>query len=239
MQRQEFRRFLTSRDWLWSQARDLALDLRGLLSSEPFARAYRSIRPYTMSGHTRLRALYDAVNDVTCRRIPGDLVECGTARGGSAALMGLAAKSTAVSRALWVFDTFEGLPPPTHADPDFEIATLYTGRCRGELEEVSALFASLEILETSHLIKGRFEETLPHTDLGKIAVLHIDGDWYESVKVCLEQLYDRVSSGGIIQIDDYGHWEGARKAVDEFFDNRGIPCVLDYLDYTGRRVVKV
>ena len=104
---------------------------------------------------------------------------------------------------------------------------------------VSALFASLEILETSHLIKGRFKETLPHTDLGKIAVLHIDGDWYESVKVCLEQLYDRVSSGGIIQIDDYGHWEGARKAVDEFFDNRGIPCVLDYLDYTGRRVVKV
>ena len=71
-----------------------------------------------------------------------------------------------------------------------------------------------------------------------IAVLHLDGDWYDSVKVCLEHFYDRVSPGGIIQIDDYGHWQGARKAVDEFMATRHITVPLRYLDYTGRQLVK-
>jgi len=69
-------------------------------------------------------------------------------------------------------------------------------------------------------------------------VLHLDGDWYESVRVCLEYLYDRVTPGGVIQIDDYGHWEGARRAVDEFISNRGIRAPLRQLDYTGRQLIK-
>jgi len=175
---------------------------------------------------------------VTARHIPGDVVECGTARGGSAALMGLALKEAGAARTLWVFDTFEGIPAPTVADPDHEIATLYTGAFRGGLDEVQDLFRRLGILDRAKLVKGLFQDTVPRSDVRAIAVLHLDGDWYDSVKVCLEYLYDRVSPGGIIQIDDYGHWQGARKAVDEFMTARHITVPLRYLDYTGRQLIK-
>lgn len=152
--------------------------------------------------------------------------------------MGLALRELQDSRTLWVFDTFEGIPPPTMDDPDHEIAKLYTGAFRGDLEEVQALFQSLGILTQAKLIKGLFQDTMPRSEVGAIAVLHLDGDWYESVKVCLDHLYDRVSPGGVIQIDDYGHWEGARKAVDEFMQTREIRAPFRCLDYTGRQFVK-
>ena len=223
---------------LVSQLRDLVQDFRDSFSHEQFAQVYRLIRPYTMSGNARLRGLYQAVQHVISHRIPGDVVECGTARGGSAALMGLTLKRSGSDRTLWVFDTFEGLPPATPDDPDFEIAKLYTGDCRGELNEVAALFERLDILDRAKLVKGLFQDTLPASDVKTIAVLHLDGDWYESVKVCFDYLYDRVSPGGIIQIDDYGHWEGARKAVDEFMRQRSLELKLRRLDYTGRQFIK-
>jgi len=234
----EIWRRLGSLDWITSQARDAWLHARDSRSSRPFAIAYRTVRPYTMSGPARLRGLYGGVHEVVARGVPGDVVECGTARGGSAALMGLALKELGTARALWVFDTFEGIPPPSAADPDRHIAELYTGDFRGELSQVQALFARLGILDRAHLVKGLFQDTVPVTTVGAIAVLHLDGDWYDSVMVCLEHLYDRVSPGGVIQIDDYGHWEGARKAVDEFMARRGIRAPLRYLDYTGRQFTK-
>jgi predicted O-methyltransferase YrrM len=224
--------------WLFSQARDVLLDARNLLSKEEFAQLYRKVRPYTVCGNARLRGLYSAVQYVVAQNIPGDLVECGTARGGSAALMGLTLKRLDANRRLWVFDTFEGLPPPTEADPDYETAKLYTGRYRVNTNEVQTLFEQLGILSQCRLIKGLFQETLPTCGLEKISVLHLDGDWYESLKVCLNQLYDRVSPGGVIHIDDYGHWKGARKAVDEFLRQRSINVHLRWLDYTGRQFIK-
>ena len=191
-----------------------------------------------MSGGARLRGLFQAVEDVTARGIGGDVVECGAARGGSAALLGLAMRATGVPRDVWIFDTFEGIPAPTVADPDYEIAAQYTGHFRGDLAEVRGLFERLGMLDNARFVKGRFEDTVPGSNVGAIAVLHLDGDWYESVKVCLDHLYDRVSSGGVIQIDDYGHWEGARKAVDEFLVERHISSPLQYVDYTGRQFVK-
>jgi predicted O-methyltransferase YrrM len=221
-----------------SQARDWVMHVHNAFASDPFALAYRTVRPYTMSGDARLRGLYRAVQHVAKERISGGVVECGTARGGSAALLGLALKEVNEARSLWVFDTFEGIPPPTAADPDYELAAPFTGHFRGDLAEVTTLFDRLQILQNTRFVKGLFQDTLAETDTGPIAVLHLDGDWYESVKVCLDQLYDRVSPGGIIQIDDYGHWEGARKAVDEFLAARRIPGPLRYLDYTGRQLVK-
>jgi hypothetical protein len=103
---------------------------------------------------------------------------------------------------------------------------------------VKALFQSLQIDEDVHLVKGLFQQTLPATDIPRIALLHIDGDWYDSVKVCLEHLYDRVVPGGIIQFDDYGYWQGAKKAVDEFFARRGLDPQIEPLDYSGRFMVK-
>jgi len=147
-------------------------------------------------------------------------------------------KECRLERTLWVFDTFEGMPSPTAADPDYEIAVRYTGHLRGDLADVAQLFERLGISHCARLVKGRFQATLPVNAVGPIALLHIDGDWYESVKVCLEYLYDRVSRGGIIQFDDYGHWEGARKAVDEFMAHHRISGPLRFVDYTGRQLIK-
>jgi hypothetical protein len=114
----------------------------------------------------------------------------------------------------------------------------YTGRCRGELGEVAALFASLGLGHRARLVPGLFADTLPVTDTGPIAVLHLDGDWYASVRVSLEQLYPRVAPGGVIQVDDYGRWQGARRAVDEFLAARGLSAALQRVDHIARRWIK-
>ncbi len=208
------------------------------VSPSEFSSLYRRVRTRTMCSNARLRGLYHGVRDVMKNEIPGDLVECGTALGGSAALMALTLRQLGVSRPLWLFDTFEGLPAPTPADPDFEVANLFVGSCRGTLEEVQDLFTQLQIRDQVHFVKGLFQETLPTVAVPQIALLHIDGDWYESVKACLDNLYDKVSPGGVIQFDDYGYWKGTCKAVDEFLEARGIRASLKKLDYSGRMLVK-
>lgn len=209
-----------------------------LVSPSEFSSLYRQVRTHTMCSNARLRGLYSALRDVVSRDIPGDVVECGTAQGGSAALMALTLRRLGAQRKLWLFDTFEGLPAPTSQDPDFELADLFTGTCIGSLDEVRELFHRLNVADDVEFVKGLFQETLPVAPMSQIAVLHIDGDWYESVKVCLEGLYDRVVPRGVIQLDDYGYWKGARKAVDEFLDQRGIQAELQRLDYSGRFLIK-
>ena len=225
--------------WVRSQVADLGLMVHSGWSRSEFARAYRAVRPYTMCGPVRLRALHRAVQYAVASNVPGSLVECGTARGGSAALMGLAAAGRGgARRPLWVFDTFDGLPEPSEGDADRAAGQAYVGRCRGSVGEVEALFGRLGILSDARLVKGLLEETVAPSAVGDIAVLHLDCDWFRSVAVCLEHLYDRVSPGGVIQIDDYGHWAGARRAVDEFLAVREIRSPLRVLDYSGRQLVK-
>lgn len=209
-----------------------------LLSPSEFSSLYRKVRAYTMCSNSRLRGLYRSVRYVVRDRIPGDIVECGTAQGGSAALMALTLRKLNAQRKMWLFDTFEGLPSPTADDPDFDVANLFTGTCIGTLDEVSGLFRRLDVLDGVEFCKGMFQDLLPITSISQIAVLHIDGDWYESVKICLDILYDRVVSRGVIQFDDYGYWQGARKAVDEFLKQRGIQASLQRLDYSGRLLIK-
>lgn len=201
-----------------------------------FYRLYYMIQPYTMVSGERLFGLYNAVLSVVEKGIPGDIVECGTAHGGSAALMGLVLESLGFPRELWVCDTFEGIPAATADDPPEAMA--YTGQFRGDIEDVQELFRQLGILDHCHLIKGLFQDTLPTLGAERIAVLHLDGDWYESTKCGLECLYDKVSPGGFIQIDDYGHWAGCQKAATEFFLRRSFMPDLKYLDYTGVQFVK-
>jgi hypothetical protein len=206
---------------------------------QDFYRFYTMVYDYTMCSTDRLRGLYDAVMSVIENDIPGDIVECGTARGGSAALMGLVLKAMGSKRTLWVCDTFEGIPAATDDDP--HEAMQYTGQFRGDIEDVEFLFSQLEIMGNCRLIKGMFQDTLPYlTDygLGQVAVLHLDGDWYESTKIGLECLYDKVSPGGVIQIDDWGHWAGCQKAAKEFFFKRAFMPELTTLDYTGVQFVK-
>lgn len=240
-QRMNARRTSWAINRLWrapSVIRDVLLDAGEMVSQSSFARMHRLVRPYTVLGHARLLALHRAVRQVVERRIPGEIVECGTARGGSAALLALTLKDLGADRRVWVFDTFEGLPTPTARDRDATEAWHYAGTHRGDLFSVQELFERLGILGQCRFIKGLFKDTLAGSGIGAIAVLHIDCDWYESVRVCLEQLYDRVSPGGIIQIDDYGHWAGARTAVEEFLLGRAPDACLRWVDYTGRQLIK-
>jgi len=209
-----------------------------LISRSEFSRLYRRVRAYTMCSPARLKALHQGVEYVVRNRVDGDFVECGCARGGSAALIALSLRQMGERRRLWLFDTFEGLPAPTASDPDFEIAELFTGSCLGQLDEVRELFQRQGLTDEVQFVKGLFEDTLPSSAIERIALLHIDGDWYESVRVCLETLYDKVVPGGIIQLDDYGYWKGARKAVDEFLAKRAMGGTLERVDYSGRSLRK-
>jgi len=230
---------LRSPAWMLSLAADYTASAWDRFSPAEFSRHYRSVRKLTMCSNARLRGLHRAVHHVVANAIPGDVVECGAARGGSAALMGLTLKElSADDRRLWVFDTFEGLPPPSAEDPDYDIAAPYTGSCAGSLDEVTQSFRQLGIADRAKLVKGLYQDTLASAPIDKIAVLHIDADWYLSVRCCLDDLYDKVSPGGVIQFDDYGWWEGARKAVDEFLAARSLAPELVRLDYAGRQFIK-
>ncbi len=235
----EFMRRTPDVRWLSSHIyRQLSESWNRIAPSE-FARLYRQISPLTMCSDARLQSLYESVRLVVSRSVPGDIVECGVARGGSTALMALTLKRLQVAdRRVWAFDTFAGLPEPSKNDPDYQFAKEHTGSCVGTFDEVSRSFQQLGILDQCRLVKGLFQNTLPSAAIGKISVLHIDGDWYDSVRICLEELYDHLSPGGIVQIDDYGFWEGARRAVDEFFSERKIESPLEYIDYAGRRFTK-
>lgn len=179
-----------------------------------------------VAGHTwlppaRLKMLEQHVRRIERRGIAGDVVECGVAEGGSAALLGLTLDRNASSRNLYLFDTFEGLPPPTAGDPDYNEAIKWTGECRGELQDVKQLFDRLGVnSERVRFVQGLFEQTLPSTPLPAVALAHLDGDWYDSTRTCLTNLWPVLSVGGIIQLDDYGRWKGCRKAVDEFLGSR-------------------
>jgi len=202
------------------------------------------VRPYTMVGRNGLMATCRIVLDTERQEVDGQLVECGVAQGGCAALM-LSSSWTARmqialprsidpqdTRVAWLFDSFEGLPEPTAEDgvlrkpqgKDKSSWDLAKGYCLGTLEEVEdLLFGKFGFSRDKvHLIKGWFQDTLPEykDKVGDIAVLRIDGDWYESTKCCLENLYDQVVDGGYVILDDYA-LVGCRKAVDEFFGNKG------------------
>lgn len=198
---------------------------------------YPLVRQHTLLRYETLLSLYNAVRHVVKQGIKGCAVECGVARGGSGATIATAMREVDSNRQVILFDTFEGLPAPTLDDPDYERAVQLTGKCRGGLEEVESLFRRLG-LTNYRLIKGMFQETLPTAHTGDISLLHLDGDWYESTLACLENLWDRVSDGGVVQVDDYGEWQGCKKAVDEFFDRRCVNVRLHYIDPTARRFIK-
>ncbi|MGE0503338.1 MAG: TylF/MycF/NovP-related O-methyltransferase [Rhizobiaceae bacterium] len=196
----------------------------------------RRLLPFTMGGRKALENAFDVVALAERRRIPGALVECGVAEGGTAGMMALASRALGrAPREKWLFDSYEGLPEPTLEDYEGGrtgqfIRPLPRGACLGTIEQVSELmFGNLGLpRDEVHLVKGWFQDTVPahRTDVGQIAVLRLDGDWYESTKIPLENLYDRVSPGGFVIVDDYATCFGSRRAVDEFRAERGVSAPL-------------
>jgi O-methyltransferase len=212
------------------------------------------VRPYTMTSDERLQALIDAVRYVVRRNIPGDFAECGVWRGGSVLAMLLTLQEEGVSdRDVHLFDTFEGMTAPTEHDvssidpPALETWNETEGKAWSQFfdESIFNLEQVREALGTSgypahrlHFVKGPVEETLPTNAPRQLALLRLDTDWYESTKHELEHLYPRLATGGVLIIDDYGHWDGARRAVDEYLEQSEQQLLLNRIDYTGRIAVK-
>lgn len=204
------------------------------------------VRPFTMTSPERLWALLQAVKYVSARKIPGDFVECGVWRGGSSMLAALTFQEARDIRKFWLYDTFEGMPAPTSDDvravggsaaEKFEQTAdgEFSDWCRASLDDVKANMASTGYSGEVEYIKGKVEDTLPKVTPKQISILRLDTDWYESTKAELEILYPLLAPGGILIIDDYGWWEGARKAVDEFFTD---PVLIHRIDFTGRMIIK-
>jgi len=209
---------------------------------------FARVSPYTQTSLERVAALADAVQYVVRRDIPGDFVECGVWRGGSSMAIALTLLRLGVSeRRLWLYDTFGSMPPPGEHDRD------YTGRQMGAgaLDQVnnSSSIAGLTLSEVQTAmvatgypreqvtyVEGLVEDTITRSAPERIALLRLDTDWYESTRHELAELYPRLERGGVLLIDDYGHFAGARKAVDEYF--AGDPILLGRIDYTGRIAVK-
>lgn len=208
------------------------------------------VKPYTVTSPERIFALREAVRYIQKVHIPGAVVECGVWKGGSmlAALLTLQEMGPD-ARDVYLYDTFEGMSEPGPLDVDIEGNTgedLF-GRDAADpsailpsapLDEVRNLLGSTGYpADRLHYVAGDVTQTIPDRVPDSIALLRLDTDWYESTLHELEHLYPLIPDGGVLMIDDYGHWQGARKAVDEYMERNGIELLLNRIDYTGRMAV--
>lgn len=195
-----------------------------------------SIAGHSMASPRLLRKLRALASDAVARGVPGDFVECGVWNGGSAAAV--AGALVEGGRRVWLYDSFAGLPAPTERDG--ALAADFAGKGVGSVDKVREAFAAAGFpWERAVVRAGWFEETFRQQPApGPIAMLHVDCDWHESVLLTLETFYDRVSEGGIVVLDDFGHWEGAREAFYDFVSRRGIRPLLERYGHTQAYWVK-
>lgn len=208
----------------------------------------------SMTSIQRLWATLMACKHVVSQNIAGDFVECGVWRGGNALIAAALFDMYKVTKNIFLFDTFEGMTIPTEKDVKASNSQsamneylrsqreTHNDWCYASLDDVKNNFSKFGLMnERVVFVKGDVCETLNSAENlpEKISVLRLDTDWYESTKRELEVLYPRVSAGGVLIIDDYGHWAGAKRAVDEYFAQNGNRPFLQYIDYTGRLAVKL
>lgn len=195
-----------------------------------FAALILKVKPkFTMVRNRNLINLYRLVEEVNRYDLPGDIVECGVWNGGSAAIMGVADRQGLYpkSRMIWLFDSFQGLPRPSEKDGAIEKRDFFEKWNMGDMEKVKQIFTQLGLgLDQVEIIPGWFESTLKAAAIDSIAVLHIDADWYHSVKTVLEAFYEKVVPGGFIVLDDYGYWEGCAKALRDFLSEQAVEGVV-------------
>jgi len=215
-----------------------------------FMTLWDSISSCTMTSLERAYALYRSVRYVANRGIPGDFVECGVWRGGSCMLMAQTLLSctgelSSIDRTIYLYDTFTGMTEPGDED-----VIAWNGRSvRERFERFASWAVTREEVEANLrgtgypperlvFVEGDIVDTLDSVRPETIALLRLDTDWYASTAAELDALYPLLVPGGVIIIDDYGHFKGARKAVDEYFEKHSEPLFLR-ADYTGRVAVKV
>jgi O-methyltransferase len=207
----------------------------------PFLVMYEKCKPFTMTSIERMYAVYKSVEYICKNNIPGDYVECGVWKGGSSMMAALSLIHFGkINKELWLYDTFEGMPEATDKDISYQgvRGKDYKGDMIGTLQEVE-----INMKKTGYTrvvtIPGKVENTIPDALPLRISLLRLDTDWYESTLHELKHLYPLLIKGGVLIIDDYGHWEGARKATDEYFESIGVFPMLNRIDYTGRIMIKL
>ena len=219
---------------------------------EQHKKIFTKVQPFTMTSRERVFGLIEAVKYISKHNIQGDVVECGVWKGGSM----LAVAETLVSlndaeRHLYLYDTFEGMSEPSEKDISFDnqnAGQLLQQNKDKENHPVWAYSTLNTVKQTMALgsynpqlikyIQGKVEDTIPASIPDRIALLRLDTDWYESTKHELLHLFPRLVRGGVLIIDDYGFWQGARKAVDEYIEENKIQILLNRLDDTGRIAIK-
>lgn len=203
------------------------------------------IKPHTVTSIERMEYLYEALEHARINRIPGDFVECGVYKGGN--ILGFLKYlefHNMFENTVWAYDTFEGMTPPEDVDK------LWCGTdakdildqimCYCSLDDVKSILKDTKFpSEKIKFVVGDVCETLliPDNIPDRISVMRLDTDWYKSTKMELEVLWDKVSFGGVVIIDDYGDWQGSKKATDEFF--LGSRYNLHRIDFGSVAVVKI
>lgn len=215
------------------------------------------VKPYTMTSTERILALIDSVRYAVRRDIAGDFVECGVWRGGSVlAIIQTLLDEGVTDRDIWLYDTFEGMTAPTEEDtsPYGEPATETWKKASKKGERVwDYVFGEhvfneegvRELLTSTgypsgrlHFVRGPVEDTVPDNLPETISLLRLDTDFYSSTLHELVHMYPLVSEGGVLILDDYGHWSGAQQAADEYFAKIDTAVLMTRIDYSGRVVVK-
>lgn len=221
----------------------------GMLLRPGKVHAVYKVLPNTMLPMSRLFDAYDAVATINAENLAGDVVECGVWNGGCVGLMAIShQRHSGPQRKFHLFDSFEGLPQPSSHDTEVvdgfnaenhsvgsQDGLVAIGACAGISQPAVEKFLVDRLgLPREQFVfhVGWFEETVPSaaTAIDKIALLRIDGDWYSSTKVCLDNLFDKVVPNGVIIIDDYGTFSGCRKAVDDFLEAAGIRPEIHHSD---------
>lgn len=213
----------------------------------------QSVKPFTMTSPERLFGLVEAVKYISKNKIQGDIVECGVWRGGS--MMAVAKTLMELNetiRDLYLFDTFDGMTQPDigkDIDNNQNDAKTYLENNEKSEDDFIWAYAPLDVVKRNLLstgypmgkmnfVQGKVEDTLPYDKIKEIAILRLDTDWYASTKHEMEILFPLIKKGGVLIIDDYGHWEGARQAIDEYIADNNITILLNRMDYSGRVAIK-
>lgn len=207
-------------------------------------------RRLSMVSSDRLWAVIQATKYIIKNEIEGDFVECGVWRGGCSLAMAMVLDDFKVDRKIFLYDTFAGMTKPTKYDNTYsdtngiiKFEKLKRDNdscdwCFASIEDVKEQFTKVGLEEKAIFIKGDVVKTLKEeSNLPKeISLLRLDTDWYESTKYEMDILFPRLQKNGVLLIDDYGHWKGARKAVDEYLAKYDLinRCLMWKTDYTGR-----
>jgi O-methyltransferase len=207
---------------------------------------------FTKSSPERYVAMLGSLNMVNANNIEGDIVECGVGHGGNIIL----ARTICPTKICWLYDTFNGMTRPDtlldiklsgkqkRAIDRYEAKAVNGHKWDAvSLQDVKKNFESFGLLNDNlmRFVKGDVVDTLQesHNVPDKISLLRLDTDWYHSTKIELDILYPRLESKGIMIIDDYGHWAGCKKAVDDYFAVMPEGSYqISQIDYTAILVMK-